>query len=629
MVLLGGMICSIFSTCRLGNKRFSVEKGSLKQELLDIPIWKPKDVFADHKFFFTGRKFVINMNHNQDVFQWTVPENCIGSLSFGMNLFMPGNIKGQNDNNDLILSEAKIIVKIINTDQESILFTHRMRDLNFADEKLFTKKFQKNISINQGDTLEFRIQLSQQELDDREILYGITVPRLEYTSLLAGQAYKNLIIISIDTLRADYVGIYQRLAGKKVDFSYSPNLDAFADQAVVFLNTYTPQTSTWPALASMLVSKYPIEHGVMYNGAFLQSNLDSIATHMLNLGYQTLSLHGNAYRLNIAGFEEKYNFFFDDFKLIDDALRRLKMYKGNPFFHWYHFMGVHFDYTPPLWVYQIVNEQENMTDEDLLRPYDLFGIMLGDVEMDDELLQHIKTSYAGELYHLDFELKRIFDYLKHHGLWDDCFIVITADHGEDLYDHNNYFLHYPSVYNSSTRIPLMIKFPGQHHQVVIPEQVSLLDLFPTIAEYYAISEKSNELYDFSGLSLIDLINGDKKPFQDRVLFAGIEQFKVLAAIHEKWKLIYNPNNILPMVNDQIPYPLEELEFYDISIDPNEKNNIAGKHNAIARDLVDSILAFRQEYVLGKKSAKKEGQIQIDEQQKKETLEALKALGYRK
>jgi arylsulfatase A-like enzyme len=375
------------------------------------------------------------------------------------------------------------------------------------------------------------------------------------------------------------------------------------------------------------LSQYPFEHGVMYNGEFLPSNFDSIATHMLDLGYQTLSLHGNGYRLNIAGIEEKYNFFNDDFALIDIALKKLKQHKAAPFFHWYHFMGVHNDYRPPLWVQHILSKQENMTDEELIKRYDLYRIMQGKDDLSDDLLQHIKSSYAGELYHLDFELKRIFDYLKYHGLWDESFIVVTSDHGEDLYEHNKYFFHYPSIYNTSTRVPLMIKFPGQKKQISIHEQVSLLDIFPTVAEYYDTSESSSESPLFSGISLLDLIDGNKKPFQSRILFSGIEKFDILAATQENWKLIYNPNKLTPMTNAGTPYPLEEVELYDLSVDSAETNNLVGKHYGVAKGLIEEIVAFRKNHVIQKKTTNKEGQIQIDEEQKKEALEDLKALGY--
>jgi arylsulfatase A-like enzyme len=629
--LLFVLVCTLLlltNTCRSGRKGFSVQKDSLKQDLMDIPVWKPKDVFAENSFFFAGNEFVIDLSKKNGVFQWKVPESCNGKLAFRVHVMLPEEMKGQNNEKDLILQEAQIIVAQKNAAHEKNLLFNKMAGLNFRNRLAFGKGFQKDIMVNRGDSLEFKIKISQESLDNRELLYGITVPTLLNPDLLQDKAFTNLIIISIDTLRADYVGIYKKLAGEKVDFSFSPNLDAFSQQSIVFLNAYTPETATWPALASLLVSQYPSQHGVMYNGEFLRSNFDSIATCMLNLGYQTLSLHGNAYRLNIAGIEQKHNFFNDDFGLIDAALKKLKQQMKMPFFHWYHFMGVHADYKPPLWVHHILSKQENMTDEELTRRYDLFKIMQGEEVLTDDLLQHIKASYAGELYHLDFELKRIFDFLKRHQLWDDSFIIILSDHGEDLYEHNNYFFHYPSLYNASARIPLMMKFPGQKKQIVIEEQVSLLDVFPTIAEFFATAEEPSPSIPFSGYSLLRLIGGgDKKAFQDRVLFSGIEKFDILAATHKNWKLIYNPDNIIPITNAQTPYPLEKVEFYDLSVDPDEKNNIAGKHYAIAKGLIDEILAFRKEHVLQEKTVDKKGQIQIDEEQKKEALEALRALGY--
>jgi hypothetical protein len=152
-------------------------------------------------------------------------------------------------------------------------------------------------------------------------------------------------------------------------------------------------------------------------------------------------------------------------------------------------------------------------------------------------------------------------------------------------------------------------------------------VFPTVAEYFATTENTAGASTFSGLSLLELLNGNKKPFLDRVLFAGIERFEILAAIHKNWKLIYNPNDITPITNAQTPYPLEKVEFYDLTADPDEKQNIAGKNYTVAKDLIDDIVAFRKDRILQIKKEDKEGQIQIDEKQKKEALETLRALGY--
>jgi arylsulfatase A-like enzyme len=602
-------------------------KQALSRELAAIPVLRPENVFADNKFFFAGGRFVIDLKSANGIFRWRIKQHFKGDFVFRMYVFVPGTEKGEDKPKNTIVSEAKVVVKQISKNREITLLTQTITDMDFRNRYAYGKRFQKNIAVERGDLIEFRIKTSHQEIGNNEVLYGITVPKLVSTSLLNRLTYKNLLILSIDTLRPDYLGIYRELAGEDVDFSFSPQIDALSEQGTVFLNAYTPESATWPALASLFVSQYPFEHGVMYNGEFLPSNFDSIATHMLNLGYQTMSLHGNGYRLNIAGIEEKHNFFNDDFSLIDYALKKLRQHKSRPFFHWYHFMGVHSDYRPPLWVMHILSQQEGWTDEDLVKRYSLFQIMQGKEEFNKKILKHIKTSYAGELYHLDFELKRIFDFLKRNNLWDDALIVVTADHGEDLYEHNNYFFHYPSIYETSIRIPLIIKFPGQHKRIVVKEQTSIMDIFPTIYEYYAKDGPSAQEPQFSGISLLGLLNGEKAKFHHRVLFSGIEKFEIIAANQNNWKLIYNPKKILPITNANTPYPLEEIEFYDLSADPGEQNNIVGQNYEMAKDLIEKIERFREEQVLGKKREAKQGQIKIDEKQKKEALEALKALGY--
>lgn len=129
------------------------------------------------------------------------------------------------------------------------------------------------------------------------------------------------------------------------------------------------------------------------------------------------------------------------------------------------------------------------------------------------------------------------------------------------------------------------------------------------------------------LSQTAVMNENQKPFQDHGMFAGIENFQVLAAVHKNRKLMHNADNITPIINARTPYPLNEADFYDHPADPDERNDIAGIHCTPAKGSIDDTVAFLRDFVLQWEGEDREGRIETNETQKNEALEALKAPGY--
>ncbi len=235
----------------------------------------------------------------------------------------------------------------------------------------------------------------------------------------------------------------------------------------------------------------------------------------------------------------------------------------------------------------------------------------------------VRRLYAGTVYHADSILGTLFDDLRRQGLWDDTLIIITADHGEELYDHHQYFYHNPSLYDSALKVPLLIKFPGQRGRRVIEENVSLIDIFPTIYDYFAGPVPSGR---FSGLSLIPLLKGRRKAFRERVVFAEAEDSQVAAAVHDHFKLIYNPNEVEARNRLGLPFPFARKEFYDLGKDPGETRNLADSGQSAESRLLtaadQSLRSTRQ--LQGKKAEEK---VELTEEEKKKTEKRLRSLGY--
>lgn len=476
-----------------------------------------------------------------------------------------------------------------------------------------------DVSLAPGSRLEFRLTAPGSVPSPEVLDAGIGVPRL--VTEAQGPPPSNLLIISIDALRRDALGIYQELSGRKPAMSMSPELDRFSEDAVVFLNAQTTQSSTWPALSSLHLSAYPRSHGVSENRTFLEAPGASIATFLRDRGFATFALGSNGMALNIPGFEEKRQHFRADERLLAAARRRLGAQAGRPFFHWYHLFGCHDNYFPPEWVMRIVARD---VPGYIHRKVSTNDMMRGKAPSGPEDVAAVRRLYAGALYYVDSLIKGTFDDLKARGLWDRTLVIVTADHGEELFDHHGYFHHSPSLYAGAIQVPLLVKFPVQRGRIVVPENVSLIDLLPTLHHYYA-GRPGDGLYE--GLSLLDLLAGRRRAFRERVLFAEAEGARVVAARLGDHKLIHNPSGIVPKTPLGHPFPMGPIEFYDLSSDPGETRNLAAKDDPVLRRL----LAETGRYARGSRASKpgqgKRGRIELTDEERREADEALRTLGY--
>jgi choline-sulfatase len=625
LAMIAGLV-----NCREKSPSFLLETG------IETSILGPENVFQKnaitglvmrnrenrHESFSRQKQFILDLKA-EGIFSWKINRDINGgSLKFKV-FFSDIQLLGKNTlRQDRQLAILTVVKKGVSGSKTLISSPIGMKDVIFTpDGSSIKKAFYKIISLNRNDELLFSLDVSP-ELRDR-LKYGITIPRiiLQDPSSAQSSAPPSLILISIDTLRPDYLGIYRELAGEKPVFSFSPNIDSVARQSCIFLNAYTPQSSTWPALSSMFLSLYPHQHGVLNNGDYLKYNYYSIASFLLNRGYRTFSANGNAFQLNIPGFEEKYSFYNKDFQLINFALKKIHDLKSRePFFHWYHFLGVHANYKPAKWVMDTIDNQARK-----FRLFNLDKLMKSKKELHANTVSYIQELYAGELYQLDFDLKKLFDQLKNLGLWDNALVIITADHGEDLYQHNRYFYHYPSIYNTSLRVPLIIKFPGQKKQLILKEPVSLMDIFPTLVHYFT-GEKSVRDYPYSlaGNSLLDLIRGDRRAFEERILYAGTGEFQIMSAHYRNWKFIFNPRELTLHTQAKTLYPIKKIELYDILNDPLETATVS--NSRIANMLITLINRFRRTYppVDIRNSIRQD---QVDDETRKDAEKVLRSLGY--
>lgn len=571
------------------------------QRHLLSPVLKPKDVSA-RSFFFSPPNLLLRLDAEQPSLIWTFDRSVRGFLEVSFFAFPKGEAAitftvTQNGGDG---RQRKIINEVIHQ----------------QGAQLFQRQYKVGVALPVGGKLKFEVRPAA-ETKWPSFNIGITIPRIEIAQKALRPA--NLLIVSIDALRSDTLGVYQTLAGKPPKYSASPELDRFAKEAVVFLNARTTQSATWPALASLNLSQYPHTHGVSENNQYLNGGDDSIALALLKLGYNTRSFLSNAYALNIPGFEEKWNFLHDK-DLIDFARSKISETANAPCFDWCHLWGVHAAYTPPLWAMEALKGRKLGPDFKL--QYDTNKMMFGQKPYGPADVEAVRDLYAGALYYTDSLIKKLFADIKARGFWDDTMIIVTADHGEELHDHNRYFYHNPSLYDSAIHVPLLIKFPHQHSQHLVEENVSLLDIFPTVYHYFIAPPPPNR---FSGLSLLDLLAGADKPFRERILFAETEGSKIAAAISGRHKLSFNPLGLVPLNQVGLPFPIAKVEFFDLETDPGERNNLTAAGDPVRSRLLRAVERFLREGTQVRKG--KWGKFEVSDKMKKQEEEKLRSLGY--
>jgi arylsulfatase A-like enzyme len=569
------------------------------------PVLKPSGLEV-RDFFLVGGRYLIRLDYRKPSLLWKIARPATGELKVVFHALLKGETA-------TALTFSASLAEGKGDAKELLSQEWRPRPGEAVE-----REFKVPVSFRRGAAIEFR--LDPPSAGDPAIMdAGITVPSI--TTKGEGPRPSNLLIISIDALRRDFLGIYRTLSGHPPELSYSPEIDRFSEDAVVFLNARTTQPSTWPALSSFYLSAYTADHGTTENREFLRSPGSSLATLMRDRGFATLALGSNAINLNIPGFEEKRQFNRTDEPLLARGRSRIAGHAGAPFLHWYHLFGCHNEYLPPEWVMKIVarddpgyvykriNTNEMMSSQGPYSPREVADV---------------RRLYGGALFYTDFLLKETFDDLKRLGLWDDTLIIITADHGEELLDHNGFFHHSPSLYEGALCVPLLIKFPHQRDRRVVAENVSHIDLLPTIHHYFAGRPEPGR---YAGRSLLDLLAGKERAFRERVLFSEVENSRVVAAVFGSFKLIYNPGGVIPHTPLGLPFPMGPVEFYDLSKDPGETTNLAASGHPVLRRLQAEASRYIQKALAPRPERAESGEVELSEQERREADEVLRSLGY--
>jgi len=363
----------------------------------------------------------------------------------------------------------------------------------------------------------------------------------------------NVLLITLDTTRADHLSCY----GYPQDTT--PAIDDLAAQSCRFSQAFATNPITLPSHASILTGTYPLYHGVRDNSTFVvPEQALTLAEVLAGRGWETVAFTGSFVldsRFNLdQGFElyddrveagwsideltqrEQNAFGFAERKanmVVKSALEWLERPRRRPFFAWLHFFDPHEPINPP-------------------EPHrSRFG-----------------EGYDCEIAFVDEQVGRFLSALKERGEYDRTLVVVVGDHGEGLLDHGEP-THSLLIFDSTMRVPLIIRRPGQREARVVDSVTSTVDIMPTVLDLLGIAPPA----EVQGLSLVPLMDGQEGP-ADRAIYmeslagrlqCGWGELRGLRSAHEK--LIHGP---VPRV-------------FRVDGDPAELHDLAGQDpNAVQR-----------------------------------------------
>jgi len=407
----------------------------------------------------------------------------------------------------------------------------------------------------------------------------------------------NILLITIDCLRADYLGCINK--EKKL----TPNLDQIAKEGVLFSQAISPGPYTRSSFPSILSGTYP---NIYPDPIRFSKFCSTIAEILSKNGFNTIGFNSNALISSFFGYDKGFKHFYDILSVdsskkrinntsnlkfkdkishkIEEIIAKRPFIKGNVLkildiipkveytkpddakfctqkilpllnknkknlFLWLHYMDVHGPYTPPkklrklklqriFYVNELTKENPKNVSKDEIR--DLIDL------------------YKGAIKHMDEHLGILFRKLKELDIYDQTLFIITSDHGEEFREHKD-LSHHDKLYDELIHIPLIIKGPNLYTNTKVDKVVSSIDIISTILDYLGFEEKP----DFMGESLLPLLKkSDREYSRSGVISETIRPSPTHKVSYrtEDWKLIVDLKN-------------KNRELYNLKRDPGEQNNI--------------------------------------------------------
>jgi len=395
----------------------------------------------------------------------------------------------------------------------------------------------------------------------------------------------NLLVITLDTTRADSIGIYGNTE------TQTPNIDYLGQNGIMFRNCYAPVPLTLPSHCSIFTGRYPIAHQVRNNGTYYLNNRElTLAEIFKSRGFQTSAILSSFTLFAKFGLNQGFDLYDESFNSQNMILNFLseitadRVYKkfsswldhhtGDRFFLWLHFYDPHTPYIP--------------------HP-----------EIDPRFDHSNRMKYYGEIAYVDQYIGKVIQDLRSKDLLENTLVVITGDHGEAFGEHGEHG-HGIFCYEESLKVPLI--FYNRHEfkeERTIDERISLVDIMPTILDIFDFDIPPS----VQGINLKRKMEGKKDKLKRSLYFESMDG-------KEK-------NNWAPLTgiieDDRKFISLPVPELYDLKEDFLEKNNIVQADTKTAKELDARLKQFMEDNLEMRPSSRVEPS--------ESDIQRLRSLGY--
>jgi len=378
---------------------------------------------------------------------------------------------------------------------------------------------------------------------------------------------KNVVLLTVDTLRQDALGIYGNKRG------LSPFIDSIADNCIVFSRAQSIGPYTQAAFPGILTSSYYFDHG---RSTHLSPQRVLISEPLKKTGIVTAAFHSNPYVSDYFGWNRGWDVFRDFMEcevsdkvpyITGDAINQnvekwlsshVKNGDYQRFFLWIHFMDIHEPYIPQHEYLEMINSSVKLSEDEM---FHLFKeVLLKRDTSDRGKVDTLRELYQACVRRTDDYVKRFFQMLEKLDVLEDCLVILTSDHGDEFGEHGG-LSHDGKMFQELLAIPLLVFNSETKKKEVCDKVVSNLDIPPTINYAYGLEP----VEAFQGQSLLPIANYKEKGcFGEAIEKVGHKiketDKEVYYYVAENLKMIYQGNT-------------DAWEMYDLRKDPQERNNI--------------------------------------------------------
>jgi len=404
----------------------------------------------------------------------------------------------------------------------------------------------------------------------------------------------DVLLIVVDTLRADRLGVYGN------ERELTPYLDAWAATARRFDAAFAHAPWTLPSTASLFTSLVPQQHGAggslaldpaRGDGGFrsLDPRIPTIAERFRDAGYATASIVNVDFLTETFGMTRGFEHI--DAKTYasnrearsatettDAALAWLEVNEDRPCFLFVHYFDAHAVYSPPPSFRRRFADPRDREDDDFVfgTRAQMIRLRTGELALSPDVIERASRLYDGEVAYVDSEIGRLFAVMAERDRADSTIVVVTSDHGEEFLDHGG-FEHGHTLYQELLHVPLLIAWPGRIEPGVTSSIVGLADVAPTLCELAGLSAPAT----FAGTSLAPYLLGAEYPPQHGHMAHGNFWGRAKRSWTEgEFKLI------LDLSRDA---PGARAELYRWRADPEEREELGRALPEVRRRLIGHLV----------------------------------------